>query len=268
MKNRLASAGICFALTVAAFHPIILKAQNPPTPWAPLREADVMFSKRIERIIDTRQKINLRMKWPVDPLSKILYDAVAYNEELIAYRSDSLSSRYTSAEVKGMLGYWKTITVCPDPNDPYYCYDTLIYVSGKPEESIVKFKLIEDWIFDRNRSMMVVRILAIAPIYRPVAGSTGIVLPEQAMFYIDYRAARNVLVRHKPINTANQASAITFDDLFEQRLFDSYIIKESNEFDLAISEFEEYKDDPYEALLKGEEIRNKLFEFEHDLWEY
>jgi gliding motility associated protien GldN len=267
MKNRYISAGKVFALFLTNFLALGTKSQIP-TPWPYLREADVMYSKRIERIIDTRQKINLRMKWPVDPLSKILYDAVAYNEDLVAYRSDSLKSRYTSAEVKKMLSHEITIRVCPDPLDPYYCYDSVVYEEGRPEDKIVKFKLIEDWIFDRNRSMMVVRILAIAPIYKPVAGNTGIELPEQPMFYIDYRQARNVLIRHKPLNASNQASSITYDDFFEQRLFDSYIVKESNEFDLAISEFEEYKDDPYDALLKSEEIKNKLFEFEHDLWEY
>ncbi len=242
-------------------------AERKIVPWPYLREADVMYSRRIERIIDTREKINLPLKWPKNPLYNIIYTAVTEKATLIAYKNDSLSSLYTPEDVLKLGSYDKNIQVFPDPNDPYYSIDSMIPVHFKPEE-IRKYKLIEEWIFDRNTSEMYVRILAIAPMYRPVAGSTGIELAEQPMFYIKYNEARPIFVNEELFNRFNDAGRLTVDDFFEQRLFNSYIVKESNEYDLAIRDFDEYKVDPYEALLKGEEIKNKLFEFEHDLWEY
>ncbi len=236
-------------------------------PWPYLREADVMYSRRIERIIDTREKINLCMKWPRNPIYNIIYKAVTEKATLVAYKSDSLSSFYTAEEVLKLGSYDKTIQVYPDPNDPYYAIDTVIPVRFKPED-IKKYKLIEEWIFDRNTSEMYVRILAIAPMYRPVAGSTGFDLAEQEMFYIKYSDARPIFVNEELFNRFNDAGRLTVDDFFEQRLFNSYITKESNDYDLAIKQFDEFKTDPYEALLRGEEIKNKLFEFEHDLWEF
>ncbi len=242
-------------------------AERKIVPWPYLREADVMYSRRIERVIDTREKINLCMKWPKNPLYDMIYKAVTEKATLVAYKSDSLTSFYTAEEVLKLGSYDKNIQVYPDPNDPYYAIDSVIPVRFKPEE-IKKYKLIEEWIFDRNTSEMYVRILAIAPMYRPVAGSTGIELPEQEMFYIKYNDARPLFVNEELFNRFNDAGRLTVDDFFEQRLFNSYITKESNDYDLAIRQFEEFKVDPYESLLKGEEIKNKLFEFEHDLWEF
>ncbi len=242
-------------------------AERKIVPWPYLREADVMYSRRIERVIDTREKINLCMKWPKNPLYDIVYKAVTEKGTLTAYKSDSLTSFYTPEEVLKLGSYDKTIQVFPDPNDPYYSIDSVVPVRFKPED-IKKYKLVEEWIFDRNTSEMYVRILAIAPLFRPVAGSTGIELPEQPMFYVKYNEARTIFVNEELFNRFNDAGRLTFDDFFEQRLFSSYIVKESNDYDLAIREFDEWKADPYEALLKGEEIKNKLFEFEHDLWEY
>jgi gliding motility associated protien GldN len=244
-------------------------SQRAVVPWPYLREADVMFSRRIERVIDTREKINLCMKWPKNPMYDLIYKAVTEKGTLTPYKSDSLwqGSILTAEDVLKLGSYDKNIQVYPDPNDPYYAIDSVIPVRFKPEE-ILKYKLVEEWIFDRNTSEMYVRILAIAPMYRPVAGSTGIELPEQEMFFVDYREARKLFVNEELYNRFNDAGRLTYDDFFEQRLFSSYITKESNDYDYAIRQFEEFKADPYEALLKGEEIKSKLFEFEHDLWEY
>jgi hypothetical protein len=38
--------------------------ERKETPYAPLREADVVFEKRITRVIDTREKKNMVMNWP------------------------------------------------------------------------------------------------------------------------------------------------------------------------------------------------------------
>jgi hypothetical protein len=49
-----------------------------------------------------------------------------------------------------------------------------------------------------------------------------------------------------------------------KRQFSSYVIKESNVFDREIAE--NYKG--LDALLESEKIKERLFAFEHDLWEY
>ncbi|MFN6046488.1 MAG: gliding motility protein GldN, partial [Bacteroidota bacterium] len=52
------------------------------------------------------------------------------------------------------------------------------------------------------------------------------------------------------------------------RLFDSYIVKTSEWDDRYINQKSEFKQDGLASLLRAEEIKNDLFIFEHDLWEY
>jgi hypothetical protein len=61
---------------------------------------------------------------------------------------------------------------------------------------------------------------------------------------------------------------MSFDHWFQMRQFSSYIVKESNMYDLDIAGLEEFRDDGVEALLESDRIKNELFILEHDLWEY
>ena len=47
-------------------------------------------------------------------------------------------------------------------------------------------------------------------------------------------------------------------------MFNSYIYKESNVYDRKISDYAKGMD----ALLESERIKNDIFLYEHDLWEY
>jgi gliding motility associated protien GldN len=66
-------------------------------------------------------------------------------------------------------------------------------------------------------------------------------------------------------NLHNTSQPITFDDLFQKRMFSSYVVKEENVYDRRI---EEYYRDPMKAILESERIKEDLFLFEHDLWHY
>ncbi|MFA5492865.1 MAG: gliding motility protein GldN, partial [Bacteroidales bacterium] len=75
---------------------------------------------------------------------------------------------------------------------------------------------------------------------------------------------RPYLVRYEYFNRKNDGQRLTYDDAFNKRMFGSYIIKESNVYDRYISSYTTGID----ALLESERIKNDIFIFEHDLWEY
>lgn len=241
--------------------------------WPYLREADVMYAWRVERIIDTREKMNVCMAWPKNPLYAVLETGIMKDKNLTVYWTDSLNRPMTSEDITKRVNYETTIQVQVDPNDPYNLVDSTVQVVF--DWALIKrYKLMEDWIFDKKESRFVCRIISIAPMFQPYAG--GAVVPEQPMCYIRYHdnslqdtsTFRQTCVNQEVYNRFNDAARITYDDFFEMRMFTSYIIKESNPFDEKLKGFDEYKDDPVALLLESDNIKRKLFEFEHDLWEF
>lgn len=239
-------------------------------PWPYLREADVMYAKRVVRIIDTREKPNQPMAWPKNPLSLVLYNAVR-DGKLTPYNNDSLTSMMSIEDFLKLGTDTEFTTILLNPDDPSETMDTFVVNPFIPELRIQKFRIVEDWIFDKKHSQMYVRIVSIAPRYNLKIG--GVDLGEADLCVFKYHSKdgndlRHYLINFEVFNRQNDAARLTYDDWFEQRLFNSYVVKEANQQDMYIKDYAEFKDNGVAAILEGERIKQELFEKEHDLWEY
>jgi gliding motility associated protien GldN len=238
--------------------------ERPIIGYPPLREADVKFSRRIVRCIDVRQKMNKQLEWPREPLNRLLYQSMSKGE-IVPYKNDSLMSFYNTEEFTRRGGEEVITFISTDPDDPTIGKDSVYYEPYKYEK-IKKYYLLEDWIFDYKHSVFKPRIIAIAPIFAPsYGGQTG---KEQPLCWIKMDEIRQLLSNTEMFNRYNDAARMSFDDFFQMRMFDSYIVYESNVYDNYIAMFQEYENDASGALLKSDEIKNDLFIFEHDLWQY
>ncbi|MCF8428788.1 MAG: gliding motility protein GldN [Bacteroidia bacterium] len=245
--------------------------------WPYLREADVTSSKRVVRMIDVREKQNQVMAWPKNPLAVIVYESIK-SGKMVPYRDDSLNGSYTMEDILKMTVDTSYVEN-PDPNDPEQTIMDTVYNDFKPIDRIKRYRVVEDWIFDKKLSTYFVRIIAIAPQFKPIFG--GVELNEQDLCVLKYHAReadpmipvsemdlRHLFINYEVFNRQNDAARVTFDDWFESRQFSSYIIKQSNEQDLYIKDRAEFKDNGVAAILEGERIKQDLFEKEHDMWEY
>jgi gliding motility associated protien GldN len=231
-------------------------------PYSSLREADVMFCKRIWRKIDFREKVNLPFSSPQSPLITFLLNAIA-NGELTAYQGlDEEFQRPMTPEEVASIGI-KTITV--SDTDPITGEVTEKTVEQKPNynDDVIELRVKEDWFFDKQRSIWEARIIGICPaiVNRDQEGNARGVQP---MFWVYFPEAREVLVNAEVVNRHNDGARLSFDDVFVKRMFNSYIYKESNERDRSIAEYAQ----GLNALYESERIKTELFNYEHDLWEY
>ena len=137
--------------------------------------------------------------------------------------------------------------------------DTFYYQS----QDIIAYKLKEDWFFDKERSVLDVRIIGIAPM-RYDKDENDNIIKQQEMFWLYFPECRYVFQNFFVQNRNNDAQRMSFDDLFWKRMFQSYIDKESNLYDREIDSYKAGVD----ALLESERIKEKIFTFEHDLWSF
>jgi gliding motility associated protien GldN len=246
--------------------------ERKAVPYRYIREANVKWSKRIHRVIDTREKQNKVMHWPRNPFYLIIWNSVMKGVEgftpVAAYATDSLDRRVTPEEINKNTSIHTTQWVPnpENPDDPYDLVEVPLDIEFNPED-IEKYRIMEDWIFDYNYSDFRARIIAIAPLYRPLTES-GIELGEQPLYWVKMDDLRPILAQQETFNAKNDAARLSFDHWFQMRQFNSYIVKESNMYDLDIKHFEEFRDDGVAALLESDRIKNDLFILEHDLWEY
>ncbi len=237
------------------------------TPYANLREADVVYAKRVWREIDLREKMNQYLGSPRARLIDVLMEAVEAGE-LTAYdpnpskgdpNGDGFAVPLTPGKAKARLA--DSVVV-----DKYDAKGEKVGSSMQAGEfnpdSIIRFRIKEDWVFDKQRSVFEPRIIGIAPLMKLKVA--GIESDFQPVFWVYFPEARQVLATKEAMSRNNDATGLSFDDVFMKRLFTSVIVKQSNQKDERIKDYAQGIDRLYES----EKVKKSLLDWELGLWQY
>ena len=248
-----------------------------PLAYEHIREDDAVYMQRVWRELDVHEKMNLPFVYKADGdlgnqrFIYILLNAIK-NDSITAFAPDD--DRFTtpmpfSEIIKTLVGKPQTITVPDLVNDPDgskgLMRDTTIVQEFNPDD-VERYWIKEDWVFDKESSRMYVRILGIAPL-RTIRNDDGSFRAVTPIFWVYYPDLRPIFAKHEVYNGKNFGARMSWEELFESRMFASRIIKSTvnNPNDLAISE---YIKDPILALLEGENMKERIFNYEQDLWSY
>jgi len=241
-------------------------------PYPHLRQADVMWEKRIWEVIDIRQKQNQSLYLPLEEIAnrKSLFDVIRKgildDFSITAYslgptqEDDEFRYPMNPTEVDSVLNpivlrYKEDLDTgekIPVENKEPYTSD-----------DIVAYKIKEVWLFDKQRSERYVRIIGLAPVVL-LTNADGEVKGKKDLFWLYFPECRWVFANNEVYNLHNESQRMTFDDLFQKRMFSGYVIREDNVFNREIASYAKGVD----ALLESEKIKNSLFLMEHDLWHY
>lgn len=234
-----------------------------------VREADVVWAHRVWRVIDFKEKINQVFYYPlgIDPKNqgrRNLYNVldIALKEGRIrAFEDDMFSKEITDWEAwKASFATKSTTTVWEEDIDGNSQeVEKEITVGEIREDEALFLRIKEDWFIDRSRSVEDVRIIAFTLVIQQEKGPV-------ALGWIRYNdpEVRELLANSEVYNMDNDRARRSYDDIFRKRLFSSYIIRESNDFNRNIEQYASGVD----AMMESQRIEDYLFEMEEDMWEY
>jgi len=244
-----------------------------PLVYEHLREDDAVYKQRIWREIDAREKINLAFRYSLvenngsQRFISILINAIKGG--VVAFNPDEDDRFTTPFTVEQALARFGSKI---DTNAVYDLDGNITKYEIKAREvnldSIYKYKIKEEVVFDKEASRLFTRILGIAPM-KPLVLSDGTSTGQMiTLFWIYYPDLRPVLARYEVYNPKNFGARMSWEDLFESRMFSSYITMSTidNPFNQSLKE--KYGKNSLFILLEGEAIKEKIFNYEQDLWSY
>jgi gliding motility associated protien GldN len=254
-------------------------------PYPPLDESHVLYVKRIERQIPLYEKLNHPLFFPLEEISdrqsllQLIQSTLKDGSSVVsAYRTSEFKaeSRIPRDSAKFLITEYEYYREPLTKEEEQYEQETGDTIQMKlkatyENSDIIAFRIKEDWIFDKHRSQWYCRIIGVAPVMtymtynREQQKDIQVQTPAFWLYFPEWRHVfQHGYASAGTFNPYNDTGRPTFLELFEDRRFSSYIVKESNVYDRSISSYAQGED----ALLESERIKNELFTMEHDLWHY
>jgi len=262
----------------------LLLNNDQPLEYGYVGDRDILFSKMIWEKVVLDERVNFPLYFPVeDNLGddrKSLYQVLRENMETgmipKVYADSYFTEERTLEDIEASL----TMTRITDAGIDYM-NENGFGEDELPEEYVIRRTIAPAdinsylikglWYFDKRQGELKYRILGIAPAAPDVnfidndensANSEPI-----AMFWVFFPEVRDILHEAKAFNNNNSSSPISFDHLLNSRRFHGLIYKEENIYD--DREVKEYiADNALMQLLESERIKDKIRDFEQDMWSY
>lgn len=258
------------------FYEETLSKGKKAMPYAYLRESDVVWKTAIWRNVDFREKFNQFFYYPVETESNtqgrinILNTVVRAlkNGEIEVFEDDDMKIPVDGEKAISSLKSPRTTQVYvgdDEFSEPIFV-DSTVYDEFDPAH-VYLMMLKEFWYVDKNDTRQKVRITGMSFEYEQhiKKGDEEItnLLP---LFWVpmnDMRV-RNVLVKVNAYDENNISNERSYDQVFIDRYFDSYVTRESNRFNRKVSDYLTGTD----AIIESQMIEDKIFDIESDMWEY
>jgi gliding motility associated protien GldN len=266
--------------------PAQLNSDNDkPLPYGYVHDRDVLMGKTTWEIIDLDERINFPLYYPTDStnigkdrrsLFDVLLKGIKSGKITEVYEDSYFNTKKTFKDMSTSLTYVDTTDVGKEEINNY----PEDYKSGKKvldiqyiNKKVLECFMVSDykikgfWYFDKRQSELKYRLIGICPV-SPEAKDRGVDNPDNIdLFWVYFPAVRDILHEAKAFNNRNSAMPVTFDDLLNSRRFNGEIYQEENVYgDRKIEEY--MRENSQMQLLESERVKDKIRDFEQDMWNY
>ncbi len=244
-----------------------------PLQYEHLRWDDALYAEKVWRELDLREKMNKVFQYEsVDDNGSAMFINIllkAVNSgEVTAFSDDRFTTPLASTDIQQSTAGRADTVAKYDVKQIDKIVGYVVTRASFDPKTVTKIRLKEEWVFDRESSRMFVRILGIGILKTEYFPNTTKERGTSSLFWLYYPDLRPILVKSEVYNPKNMGqSRMTWEELFESRMFSSYIVKSTLD-NPANKMIKNYIRDPILALLEGDNIKEKIFNFEQDLWSY
>jgi gliding motility associated protien GldN len=266
-----------------------LSADNDkPLPYGYVHDRDILMGKRIWEYIDLDERVNFPLYFPVEgdvmssperrPLYNVLINGIRQGKITEVYDSSYFTTKKTLEDIESSLFTVDTTDAGAERvNEDIEAYrkgekklDAEFIRKTELEASDVNaYRIVGYWYFDKRQGELKYRLLGIAPVIIDVfSKKDGSAEPEyNDLFWVYFPSTRDVLHEATAFNNRNSAMPFTFDHMLNARRFSGMIYLEENVYgDRKITDY--MKENAQMQLLESDRVKEKIRDFEQDMWNY
>lgn len=261
----------------------LLLDNDKPLEYGYVGDRDILFSKMIWEKVVLDERVNFPLYFPVEgnlgddrkSLYRVLMENIESGMIPKIYGDSYFTEERTLEDLEAALKMRRITNAGIE-----YMNENGVGEDEIPEEYIIERNiepadinsyLIKGlWYFDKRQGELKYRILGIAPAAPDVNFIDSEDESQKApipMFWIFYPEVREILHDAKAFNDNNSSTPISFDHLLNSRRFHGLIYKEENVYgDREVKEY--IAENALMQLLESERIKDKIRDFEQDMWSY
>ncbi len=250
---------------------------DKPLEYGYVDDRDILYSKMVWEKIVLDERANFPLYYPIDTnnigsnrrsLYDVLMKSIKTGKIENIYDDSYFTTKRTLKDIEGALSLIDTTELgieqinAGEELSPEYIVRRDITAAD-----IMEYRIRGLWYFDKRQAEMKYRLLGIAPVAPDVNFIDSDTPDLVELFWVFFPDAREVLHEAKSFNNKNSSMPFSFDHVLNARRFQAYIYKEENvQQDRAISEY--VSDNALMQLLESERIKDKIRDFELDMWTY
>ncbi len=253
---------------------------DKPLEYGYVDDRDIMFSRMTWEKVVLDERANFPLYYPVDTNNigsnrRSLFDVLMKNvkdgtiENI--YDDSYFTSKKTFKDVQTALSKVDTLDIGYQQfNSEGFVSPEYIIKRDIQSYDISAYLIKGLWYFDKRQGELKYRLLGIAP----AAPDVNFIDSDDeankqpiALFWIFFPEVRDILHQAKAFNNDNSAMPISFDHLLNSRRFHGYMYKEENVYgDREVKDY--VADNALMQLLESDRIKDKIRDFEQDMWSY